>query len=64
MAKYTVSGLVGGTWSEHSDVKAAYHQMMHNYRWAKRMGWTTRIWMFRIFNGGVEFTATSTRVIG
>ena len=64
MAKYRVTGLNRGTWSEHTDVKDAYRQMMHNYRWAKRMGWPTRVTMNRVYNGSAEFTATSIRRIG
>ena len=63
MAKYKVSGLNRGTWSEHADVRAAYRQMRHNYRWARRMGWPTRIVMDRVFNGAETFTAPSIRVI-
>ena len=63
MAKYVIGGLNRGTWSEHADVKTAYRQMVHNYRWARRMGWTTQQRMVRVYNGDTTFTAPITRTV-
>ena len=61
-ARYIVTGMWQGMWSEHDNVRGAYYQMRHNHRYMKRMGWDARVTMTRIYSGETPYQPLSIQV--